>query len=317
MAPGAIRALKPSPASAVHESVNSPSTSSKKRLATAVACSFAIGLPSRITIRLGYIPRSRTSPPPTSGQVWNRSSFRIVIARGRRPGANAGSSAHRSASTPKLRDGSQQVTTCHVLGGGYGSADLHPERRPDGQVRSSGRSRDRPASSGSGLAAKLHTFAARCREFSTECARGHLLLKPSPAPVLRKSVRSTMTIMPKTSGNHCRPLFQHGVTLPIPWNGRPVGPDGCGWDCPPPGPATLAGGTAGPLGRATARLGREIANGANPERPNNEPPGPAIMEPLCRTARQRKGRYAITIIEKTTYSHCLRFFQQGVAPSQL
>ena len=71
------------------------------------------------------------------------------------------------------------------------------------------------------------------------------------------------------------------------------------------------------LGERLARLGREIANGENPERPNNEPPGPAIMEPLCRTARQRKGRYAITIIEKTTYSHCLRFFQQGVAPAQL
>ena len=94
---------------------------------------------SRTTTRSGCIPRSDTSPPPTSCKAWNRSSSRNAIASGKRLGSDGNSPANRQDRTPRLPDDTLLVPIWFDLGGGYGSAEMHPERRSKDQHRSPSR----------------------------------------------------------------------------------------------------------------------------------------------------------------------------------
>ena len=65
-------------------------------------------------------------------------SFRNVTANWRRPACDANRPANTVLARQRLPDDCSQVTISHGLVGGYGSAEVDPDRRPKGQDRSPG-----------------------------------------------------------------------------------------------------------------------------------------------------------------------------------
>ncbi len=95
------------------------------------------------------------------------------------------------------------MTIPHGLGGGYGSAEVQPERRPKGQDRSPGGLTTAWAPP-SGLAPRRQTFAARCRDVSTGC-RPFPLINAVQTKFLFPLSQHRTTIRSQQSVGHSKP----------------------------------------------------------------------------------------------------------------